>query len=392
MTTRKDIMQEIFFGPGPGEEDGTQVHRALAEDESLDLSVVLPFRNEAENLPELLDRLRVTLEQEQLRYELIFVDDGSGDGSVGYLEEQARSDPRIKVLVLSRNYGQHVAISAGVDAARGRMVSWMDTDLQERPEDLPRFIAKLREGFDIVYGSRHCRRQHWLRSWISGLAMRLLNRISGIQITPNQAAIRVFRATVAESLRRCPERQRYLGYLIPWYGFRSAELPIEIDPRRKGESNYSFFKLIRHFLTGLTSFSIAPLHLSAVFACLCIMGCFVGAGWVVYRYFAYGFVVTGWASLILVMLLLHSIQFGVLAILGEYMGLTYLESKQRPLYLCSRAINLEGADECDPQPGKKPQRVRSTVERPSLPRTNAVAQPTSSNRRNTYVESAAPPV
>jgi len=315
---------------------------------AIDLSIVLPFRNERENLPELLNRLEATLASMELSYELVFVDDGSTDDGAAWLERQAQADTRIKLLVLSRNFGQHAAITAGTDVACGRMVAWMDSDLQERPEDLPRLVAKYREGFDVVYTVRARRRQSSWRAAVSYLFMSSLNRLVGLESCANRAIMRLFSAAVADSLRAFRERNRFMGYLMPWMGYRNAEIPIEVDERRHGRTNYSFSRLMALGLTGLTSFSAAPLRISAVCSCLAFVACAAGVLWVLYRYLAHGFGVSGWASLIIVLLGMHGLQFAVMAVLGEYLGLVYGETKQRPLYLCSKAVNLSGAPQAPP--------------------------------------------
>ena len=306
----------------------------------VDLSVVLPFCNERENLPELLDRLAKTLQSAKLSYELILIDDGSTDGGFEFLADRARSDSRIKVLQLSRNFGQHVAATAGIDAARGHMVVWMDTDLQERPEDIPRFVAKHREGYDIVYACRRSRQQSWLRSQISRLTMRLLNRFVGLDLSPDQAVMRLFSRQVADAMREFGECNRYLGHLMPWAGFRSTKIAIDIDPRRHGETKYSVMRLAKHAVTGLTSFSAAPLRFGAACSCLAFVGCLGGVAYVLYGYMAHGYGVSGWASLAILVLGLQAMQFATLAIIGEYVGLTYAETKRRPLYFFRRTINV----------------------------------------------------
>ncbi len=321
--------------------EGAELEQSGDGNSSVDVSVVLPFRNERDNLCELLDRLNVTLEAAQLSYELIFVDDGSTDDGVAVLAERARSDSRIKVLVLSRNFGQHIAATAGIDVARGRMVVWMDSDLQERPEDIPRFVAKHREGYDVVYARRILRRQPWLRTVMSHAFLSVLTRLSGLKnISTNRPCLCLFSAQVADSIRALPERNRYLGYLMSWTGYRTTEIEIEIDERRHGKTNYSWASLIKLGLTGLSSFSVAPLRISAICSCVALLACVMGVLWVLYKYFFLGIGVSGWASLIIALLVLHALQFAVLAILGEYIGLIYTETKRRPLYFCSRTINL----------------------------------------------------
>jgi len=152
--------------------------------------------------------------------------------------------------------------------------------------------------------------------------------------------MRIFTHQVADSLRQFPERQRFLGYLMPWAGYRNSVMEIETDQRRGGRTNYSPTRLVRLALTGLTSFSSAPLRLGAVFSLTIILACFAGILWVLYRWFFYGMGVNGWTSLIIALLALHAMQFAVLAVMGEYVGLVYNETKQRPLYLCRRKINI----------------------------------------------------
>lgn len=319
----------------------------------VDLSVVLPFCNERENLPALLDRLATTLQSAQLSYELILVDDGSSDGGFEYLAARARSESRIKVLQLSRNFGQHVAATAGIDAARGNMVVWMDTDLQERPEDIPRFVAKHREGYDIVYACRNSRRQSWLRARISRLTMKLLNRFAGLDLSPDQAVMRLFSRQVADAMRQFGECNRYLGHLMPWAGFRSTKIAIDIDPRLRGQTKYSAMRLAKHAVVGLTSFSAAPLRFSAGCSCLAFVGCLAGIAYVLYGYVAHGYGVSGWASLAILVLVLQGMQFAVLAIIGEYVGLAYTETKRRPLYFFRRTINVASRTEAS-RPARGP--------------------------------------
>jgi len=327
-------------------EPGERLSRGLAgarHPRAVDMSVVLPFRNERDNLPELLDRLEATLGGMRVRYELIFVDDGSADNGAMVVEKRARIDERIKLLVLSRNFGQHIAGSAGIDVACGEMVVWMDSDLQERPEDIPRLVAKHREGFDVVYARRARREQTAWRAIVSQTFLTILNRLVGLDVSANRACLRLLSQNVARSLSQCRERNRYMACLIPWLGYRSAEIKIEVDPRRHGKTNYSLTRLLRHALAGITSFSVAPLRISAMLSLGTILACIAGVGWVLYKYLVWGIAASGWASLIIVMLALHALEFAVLATLGEYVGLTYAEAKRRPLYLCDRVVNLSRA-------------------------------------------------
>lgn len=351
---------------------------------AVDLSVILPFRDERESLPELLGRLRRVLDPLELPYELLFVDDGSSDDGAAYLEEQALEDARIKLLVLSRNFGQHLAATAGIDFAQGTMVVWMDSDLQERPEDIPRLIAKHREGFDVVYARRRRRQQHPLRAAVSAAFLGLLNRLVRLNVPADRACMRLFSARVVQSLRQIEERNRYMAYLMPWAGFRSAEIEIEVDPRRRGETKYSWRKLITLGLTGLTSFSVAPLRVAAFFSCVTIGLCGIGVVYVLYRYFVYGIIISGWASLIIAMLALHAMEFAVLAVLGEYVGLTYTESKRRPLYLLSRVINVR----LDATDRRENDRAQVAWPIRSLPTTGAVPEVAPAAQYETDVQEA----
>ncbi len=176
---------------------------------------------------------------------------------------------------------------------------------------------------------------------MSHTALKLMNRLVRLDVSPDRACMRLFTAKVAQSLRGFEERNRYMGYLMPWAGYRTAEIEIDIDPRKRGETKYSMFRLVRLAWTGVTAFSVAPLRVAAVLSVASIAACAIGVVYVLYRYFAYGFVISGWASLIIAMLMLHSLQFAVMAVLGEYIGLTYTETKRRPLYFLSRRINCQ---------------------------------------------------
>ncbi len=336
MNPTDEVLHDIANAGAAGHEQGKAG--------PVDISVVLPFCNERDNLPELLDRLNHTLQTGGLSYELVLVDDGSTDSGMAFLEERARSDSRIKVLQLSRNFGQHIAASAGIDVARGRMVVWMVSDLQEHPEDILRLVAKYREGFDVVYARRKRRQQVPLRAAISHAFMALLSRLAGLRVHPDLACMRLFSRAVADSLCGFEERNRFLGYLMAWAGYRSAEIEIEVDSRRHGRTNYSWVRLAKLGLRGLTSFSVAPLRVSALCSVLATLLCIVAVLWVLYKYMFLGIGVSGWASLIVTLLALQAMQFAVLAMIGEYVGLTYTETKRRPLYFCSRFINGASPD------------------------------------------------
>lgn len=303
------------------------------------LSVVIPVYNEAENLALLYSRLVRVLEGEKLDFEIIFVDDGSVDSSVEHLNKLADRDKRVLVLELARNFGHQVAITAGLDYARGNAIAVMDADLQDPPEILPSFIAKWREGHDVVYAIREQRKEGWFKRTSYKTFYRLLRRVASIDIPLDAGDFCVMDRRVVDLLQSMPERTRFIRGIRSWVGLRQVGLPFERHARHAGESKYSVGRLMILALDGLVSFSFVPLRVITglgigVSAISMLMAIFFFV-----KKLLYGLSPPGFAALIVSMFFLAGIQLITLGVIGEYIGRIFEESKKRPHYVLRR-VNI----------------------------------------------------
>lgn len=304
------------------------------------LSIVIPIYNEAGLLEELWDRLRVALDPLGLHWEVIFIDDGSRDETWSVLERLARTDYRIRALGLSRNFGHQIAISAGLEWARGDAVVIMDGDLQDPPELIPEFVRQWQAGYEVVYAIRARREASALKRLAYRAFYRLLARMAEVDIPLDAGDFGLMDRRVVEVLRRMPERNRFVRGLRSWAGFRQIGLPYVRPARARGRSKYSWRRLFRLALDGLVAFSTVPLRLATWVGFLVSGVSFVGIVLYLYRYFTTPRV-PGFTSLIIALLFLGGIQLITIGIIGEYIGRIYDEVKQRPLYVVARTLNLD---------------------------------------------------
>ena len=238
----------------------SQLDTSTPRDIETELSVVIPVYNEVDNIPVLYGRLIAVLEGANINFEIVFVDDGSGDESVRRLNELGASDKRVVVIELARNFGHQVAITAGLDFARGRAIAVMDADLQDPPEVLPKFIAKWREGHDVVYAIREHRKEGWLKRTSYQVFYRVLRRVSSIEIPLDAGDFCVMDRRVVDLLKNMPERNRFVRGIRSWVGHNQVGLPFERHARHAGTSKYTVGSLILLALDGLISFSYVPLR------------------------------------------------------------------------------------------------------------------------------------
>jgi dolichol-phosphate mannosyltransferase len=297
-----------------------------------DFSVIIPIYNEEENLAVLYDRLTAVIGKLGT-YEIIFVDDGSKDRSWQLIKELHGEDDCIKGVSFSRNFGHHIAITAGLDYAEGRTIILMDGDLQDQPEEIPRLLDKLREGYDLVYGIRRVKKDSLMKRFNSFLFWWFLNKLSGIDIPRNQTLLRIFDKKILDVLKDMRERARFIHGMMAWTGFRIALLEVEHAPRERGVSKYNTIKLFRLAFNAITSFSTLPLRLATY------LGLFSsGIGFFYALYFLYkkiflGIPVLGYASIIVAVLFVGGVQLLILGIMGEYLGRVYQEVQARPVYI-----------------------------------------------------------
>lgn len=298
------------------------------------LSVVVPVCDEERSLQELYARVRAVLDQLELSWELIFVDDGSIDGSYGIMVGMHRMDPRVRVVKLSRNFGKESAMSAGLDLAVGEAVVTMDSDLQHPPEVIRDFVQLWREGYDVVYGVQDDRTQQGRVKRLTAVAYyRILRRLSDIDMPEASGDFRLANRRAMNAYRRLRERNRYVRGMFSWIGMRQIGVRYSPPPRVSGETKFTLRRLIRLGTVGVLSFSSAPLRfvlklgfvvsgialLEGLYAIVGKIGGFYG--------------VPGWASIVTVVSFIGGFQLIVLGVIGQYVGLVYEEVKARPLFL-----------------------------------------------------------
>ena len=310
-----------------------------------EFSVVIPIYNEEENIPELYRRLTPVMESlcEQVKcgrkgFEIILVDDGSGDSSWDLIKGLHDRDDRVKGICFARNFGHHVAITAGLDRARGRAVILMDGDLQDPPEEVPRLAEKLREGNDLVYGIRQQRHDPVLKKMTSWLFWWILRRFSGVDMPQGQTMLRIMSRRIVDSLNEMREHARFIHGMMAWTGFKTATLEVKHSPRTKGKSKYNIPKMFRLAFHAVTSFSTVPIKLATYLGFTSSFASFVAGLYFLYKKIFYGIPVTGYASIIVAIFFVGGIQMLVLGIIGEYIGRTYQEVQKRPLYIIKDAV------------------------------------------------------
>jgi dolichol-phosphate mannosyltransferase len=297
------------------------------------LSVVVPLLDEAEALRALHARLKAVLDDLGSTHELIYVDDGSRDATPAILDDLAAADPSVAVLTLSRNFGHQAAVSAGLDHARGRAVVVMDGDGQDPPEVIPELVARWREGFDVVYAVRRNRKEAPLKRLGYFAFYRLLRAIGEIEIPPDSGDFGLMDRKVVAALAALPERARFVRGLRTFVGFRQVGLEYDRPARVSGTPKYTLRKLAGLALDGMVSFSSAPLRLVTRLGLAAATLALGLLAWVLHDAFVNGSAPRGWASTIVVVLFMGSIQLVSLGIIGEYVRLIFTESKGRPTYV-----------------------------------------------------------
>ena len=298
------------------------------------LSIVVPVYNEAGNVRVLYDRLVSVLEPLALEWELIPVDDGSSDGTLDELQGLQAADPRVRPISFSRNFGHQVALTAGLDAARGAAVVCMDGDLQHPPEVLPELLAKWREGYDVVQTVRtDTAGVGPLKRLTSALFYRFINWLSDTPIEPNAADFRLLSREALDALLQCRERDRFVRGLVSWVGFRRTEVPFIAGSRFSGKTKYSLAKMLRLAFDALTAFSTKPLKLATSAG---FVAAVLGLTYACYTAYVRLFTdraVPGWASLTVSVLVLGGLQLICLGLIAEYIARLLHEAKARPLYI-----------------------------------------------------------
>jgi dolichol-phosphate mannosyltransferase len=323
------------------------------------LSIVLPCFDEEAVLPETHRRISGCLERlDGVAAEILYVDDGSSDMTATILDELARTDPRVRVLHLSRNFGHQMAITAGIEHAAGDAVVVMDADLQDPPELLAELVARWREGYHVVYGVRSARGDdtRFKRTTARGF-YRLLNRLSDTPIPSDVGDFRLMDRAVVDAFLSMPERDRFVRGMVAWLGFRQAAVPYARPERPAGTTKYPFARMARFAADALVSFSLAPLRFATVLGFVASLVAVAGIVWALVVY-AIGDTVQGWTTILVAVLFLGGVQLLALGIIGEYLGRVYREAKRRPLYVVERRVGFGGESEAAAPPVREPDAAR----------------------------------
>lgn len=298
------------------------------------LSLIVPMHNEADGLHLFFTGVEAALGGLPVRLEIVCIDDGSQDDTYQRLADRAPSDPRLKLIRLSRNFGKEAALTAGLDAATGDLVVPLDADLQDPPELIAEFIRLWEQGYDVVYGVRTDRASDTpLKRLTSAGFYRLFNTVSDHAIPASTGDFRLMDRQVVEALKRLPERNRFMKGLFSWVGFRQVGVPYARPPRAAGQTSWGYLKLWRFAIDGMTAFSTVPLRVWSWIGLVSAALALLFGSWIIIRVLIVGRDVPGYASIMVAILFGFALQMIALGVMGEYVARMFQEVKGRPIYV-----------------------------------------------------------
>jgi len=304
------------------------------------LSIIIPFHNEQEVITECQYRLSDAVKSLDMDVEMLYINDGSKDETLNALLALMDKDSRIKVIDLSRNFGKEVAMTAGLDEAKGDAVIVIDADLQDPPELISKMVNKWREGFDVVYAKRIERKgESFIKKATAHLFYKLINKISDYDIPENVGDFRLMSRQAVDALNQVRERKRFMKGLFAWIGFPQTAIEYSRDPRFAGETNWNYKKLFKFAIEGISSFTQEPLRLATYAGFMTAFGAFVLGLYFIIKTLLFGEAIQGFPTLITVILFFSGVQLLSIGILGEYIGHMFIESKQRPLYFIKKTYS-----------------------------------------------------
>lgn len=309
---------------------------------SVELSIVVPLYNEEANIDYLIERLISALDKLKTTYEIVCINDGSKDNTLKLIIAYHQRNSVIKVVNLSRNFGKEIALTAGIDYANGAAVIPIDADLQDPPELIEQLVAKWREGYDVVYGTRKSRSgESWLKRFTANSFYKTIGKMSPVPIPANTGDFRLLDRQVVEAIKQMPERTRFMKGLFAWVGYKQTSVLFDREPRFGGKTTWNYWKLWNFALDGITSFSFFPLKIWSYLGLIISLISLLYATFLIIRTLIFGIDVAGYASLMVAVLFFGGIQLITLGIIGEYLGRVYEEVKRRPLYFVRESYGFK---------------------------------------------------
>lgn len=308
----------------------------------IDISIIVPMHNEEGNVQLFYQRTSNTLKQLKVSYEIIFINDGSKDNTQSLIYQLSKQDEAVKYIDLSKNFGHQIAVSAGLAHASGNAVVIIDADLQDPPELISLLYHKFSEGYDVVYAKRKKRQgESAMKLWTASLFYRLLKKITNVDMPLDTGDFRIISKRIVKILTNMPERNKFLRGQISWVGYNQSYVEYDREARQSGDTSYTYSKMIRFALDGITSFSDIPLRL------VTYLGLFISVVtglltlYALYSRFISKIYTAGWTSLMIVILFFGGVQMIAIGIIGEYLSRMNDDIRQRPLFLI-KETNLEG--------------------------------------------------
>ena len=303
------------------------------------ISIIVPVFNEQETIEPFLERMLEIMPKTGEEFEILFINDGSTDDTFDVLKRVSKKEKFIKIIDLSRNFGKEAAMTAGLDFAAGHVIIPIDVDLQDPPELILEFVAKWREGFDVVNGVRVDRSTDTVVKRNSSKNFyRLFNRLSQTELPENVGDFRLMDRQVIEAIKQLPERNRFMKGIFAWVGFKTCEIPYVRPQRVAGTTSWNYWKLWNFALDGMFGYSTAPLRIWTYAGLLLALTSFLFGAFIIVKTLFFGVDVPGYASMISVVLFLSGIQIISLGVIGEYIGRIFLEVKKRPVYLIREVV------------------------------------------------------
>jgi polyisoprenyl-phosphate glycosyltransferase len=312
------------------------VRGKIVDQENKLISIVIPAYNEQEVLPEFHRRLVAAISAEPYAFEIVYANDGSLDSTWDVMQSLKSQDPRIALVNLSRNFGKEIALTAGLDKARGNAVVVIDADLQDPPELIPSMIRKWEEGIDVVYAKRNARKGESLaKRGTAYVFYRVMQSVSRVKVPADSGDFRLLSRRALDAVLALREQHRYMKGLFAWVGFSQVAVVYDRDPRAAGTTKWNYWKLWNFALEGITSFTTVPLRFTTYLGLIIAVISFIYGSMIIVRTIMFGNPVPGYPSLLTVVLFLGGAQLTAIGILGEYLGRVFNETKKRPLYFLS---------------------------------------------------------